>query len=679
MNVPLQVTLGEIAVVGGPVYFDPGSYHNNSGLQPGEWDAYIFSEYGKAFMYAAKLHNISSFYKTPTQPSPRSFSTASPFGHNNNNPGSVKEATVRQDDKGNFYYTLSTGKEPISNAQLSNIATMGLDLSNPHMHRYEVKSTICYTSNPNCTPMNVYDALKKYPAPFVFNANGVAQDEVSHVTGFGPVRHVVNAENLSVTNVTLGNHELHPGLVFQQIYKDGEEIGVRTIGIGTGAWGWQSEVLAPVVWGFNGIMIRSIFESNQEDVFRSIWEFGYYSNPVGDYAQTAPIIPDASLVPAHFNPFYYLAGNPGLAAALGTRDAAAATNHYINYGRFEGLSTSNFHGLEYIASHWDLIPAYGVDGRSGAFHYMDYGMSEGRTTTFDSLRYIASWGDLIQAYGANIDSGAYHYIKYGFNEGWRSTTFDPFRYGSINPDVQNYYGGDADAMTIHYIVYGYREGRDTGAGQPRAAPIAIDLDGDGIEIITLDLSNATFDFNETGNKLPTAWVASDDGILVIDLDEKGLLHPDNQITSVDEISFSIAHAKKNDINISKQIGDLPALDALYNTNSDDRLDALDANWDSFRVWKDFNQNGTAEIGELRKLSELGIESISLRAEARSDVFSDGSTIKGLASAENMSGAKHDVADIEFAYGTLPGSGVSTPEQIANVIDIKSRLGLDELL
>jgi hypothetical protein len=45
----------------------------------------------------------------------------------------------------------------------------------------------------------------------------------------------------------------------------------------------------------------------------------------------------------------------------------------------------------------------------------------------------------------------------------------------------------------------------------------------------------------------------------------------------------------------------------------------------------------------------------------------------------MSGAKHEVADIEFAYGTLPGLGVSTPEQMANVAEIKARLGYGELL
>jgi hypothetical protein len=59
----------------------------------------------------------------------------------------------------------------------------------------------------------------------------------------------------------------------------------------------------------------------------------------------------------------------------------------------------------YSASYGDLINALGANGDAGAYHYIERGASEGRTTTFDGLDYIASYGDLINALGANEQAG----------------------------------------------------------------------------------------------------------------------------------------------------------------------------------------------------------------------------------------------------------------------------------
>jgi hypothetical protein len=57
-----------------------------------------------------------------------------------------------------------------------------------------------------------------------------------------------------------------------------------------------------------------------------------------------------------------------------------------------------------------LIPAFGANGDAGAFHFLEFGANEHRTTTFDGLEYIASYPDLIQAFGANEQADALHYI-----------------------------------------------------------------------------------------------------------------------------------------------------------------------------------------------------------------------------------------------------------------------------
>ena len=96
--------------------------------------------------------------------------------------------------------------------------------------------------------------------------------------------------------------------------------------------------------------------------------------------------------------------------------ATPAAYHYIQHGVSEGRTTS-FDGLDYIASYSDLIKAFGANEQAGASHFITNGYAEGRTTSFDGLDYIAGYTDLMTAFGANNDAGATHYIDYGFSEG----------------------------------------------------------------------------------------------------------------------------------------------------------------------------------------------------------------------------------------------------------------------
>lgn len=76
----------------------------------------------------------------------------------------------------------------------------------------------------------------------------------------------------------------------------------------------------------------------------------------------------------------------------------------------------------------------------------------------DALRYIASHQDLIVAFGANYAKGQEHYAKYGALEN-RIISFDPIVYLNKYSDLRFAYGYDTKAATIHYITTGYFEGR----------------------------------------------------------------------------------------------------------------------------------------------------------------------------------------------------------------------------
>ena len=124
-------------------------------------------------------------------------------------------------------------------------------------------------------------------------------------------------------------------------------------------------------------------------------------------------------------------------------------------------------------------------------------------------------------------------------------------------------------------------------------PIVLDLNGNGIELTTLAGSNVHFDYAGDGFAERTGWVGPNDGILAIDLNGNGVI--DNGLElfgSPTEDGFAI----------------LEKLD----TNGDGIIDVNDVNFDKLVIWRDLNQNGISDPGELESLADAGITSISLR-------------------------------------------------------------------
>jgi hypothetical protein len=101
-----------------------------------------------------------------------------------------------------------------------------------------------------------------------------------------------------------------------------------------------------------------------------------------------------------------------------------------------------------------LAPDPEEDGAATAF-----GQPAALPPAFDGLQYIASHGDLVRALGADRAAGERHYLDFGQAEGRRPDTFDEAQYLANYPDLQAAFGGDAEAATVHYIQFGFAEGR----------------------------------------------------------------------------------------------------------------------------------------------------------------------------------------------------------------------------
>lgn len=146
-------------------------------------------------------------------------------------------------------------------------------------------------------------------------------------------------------------------------------------------------------------------------------------------------------------------------------------------------------------------------------------------------------------------------------------------------------------------------------------PVVIDIDSDGIELTSLYESSTFKDLDNDDYLENTGWVSADDGLLVIDLNEDGI---------VDQAEELVLTEWADEANT-----DLEALQIAFDTNDDLVFDAHDERWNEFRVWQDLDQDGEVDEGELHTLDDLGIVSIDLdltsieEAEVWTDLDGDG--------------------------------------------------------
>ena len=189
-------------------------------------------------------------------------------------------------------------------------------------------------------------------------------------------------------------------------------------------------------------------------------------------------------------------------------------------------------------------------------------------------------------------------------------------------------------------------------------PVLLDLNGDGhIDLRPLDTnalatgSSVTFDWNGDGARDGTAWVGPQDGFLAIDLGEDGQAGPDGKIDQSKELAFSEWATPDQVAADGGSVSDLDGLRLAFDTNHDNVLDASDARWSEFRVWRDANQNGVVDDGELQTMSEAGIKLINLLSTTDgSQAFSDGSAITGTSSYQMSDGTSHYlVGDATLSY------------------------------
>jgi len=139
------------------------------------------------------------------------------------------------------------------------------------------------------------------------------------------------------------------------------------------------------------------------------------------------------------------------------------------------------------------------------------------------------------------------------------------------------------------------------------SPLVLDLDGDGIELVSLENTSVYWDIDEDGFAEATGWVAADDGLLAIDTNGDGIITDHTELFgSTTQDGFTVL--------------------TQYDSNSDGVINASDTAFAQLLVWQDINQNGASEEGELVSLSDLNITEISLSATTPYNKFIEGNNI-----------------------------------------------------
>jgi Ca2+-binding RTX toxin-like protein len=171
------------------------------------------------------------------------------------------------------------------------------------------------------------------------------------------------------------------------------------------------------------------------------------------------------------------------------------------------------------------------------------------------------------------------------------------------------------------------------------SPVILDLDDNGIAITPRSDSTVYFNTDDDPFLEQTAWAGPQDGILAFDIDNDG-------VRRADEISFAQQTSDPDDT-------DVEALRTVYDGsnggNNNGQLDPGDAQWSRFRVWRDANQNGSAESSEVRTLGEWGIVSISLATDGNATLLPDGTRINGIGSYTRSNGSSLSFADVALSY------------------------------
>ncbi|MFA5385841.1 MAG: hypothetical protein WC364_14495, partial [Eubacteriales bacterium] len=202
------------------------------------------------------------------------------------------------------------------------------------------------------------------------------------------------------------------------------------------------------------------------------------------------------------------------------------------------------------------------------------------------------------------------------------------------------------------------------------SPLALDLDGDGIETTILGYETY-FDHDANGFAERTSWISPDDGLLVMDRNGNGNIESGTELFGNQTILS----------NGTKAANGFQAL-AELDDNKDGKIDSNDAAYAHLKIWQDLNgdgwvnydedENGYAITDELKTLSELGIQSIGTGYTDTNITDANGNIIKQTGTFTWADDSTGNTADVWFQTDnmrTVANEWLDVPDDIVALPDL----------
>lgn len=178
--------------------------------------------------------------------------------------------------------------------------------------------------------------------------------------------------------------------------------------------------------------------------------------------------------------------------------------------------------------------------------------------------------------------------------------------------------------------------------RPFADPLALDLDGDGIETLGGPAGRAVlFDHSGDGVRDGTGWLSGEDAWLALDRDGDGLITTGAELFGVDTLLPDGTKAANG----------FEAL-APLDTNDDGIVDAGDAQFLDLALWRDENLNGFSEPFEIETLTDAGVSAIRLDAQPAGQALTGGNILALRGTFERADGTTGLAAAIDLVRQTF---------------------------
>ena len=169
-------------------------------------------------------------------------------------------------------------------------------------------------------------------------------------------------------------------------------------------------------------------------------------------------------------------------------------------------------------------------------------------------------------------------------------------------------------------------------------PLTLDLDGDGIETLASNgHKGALFDHSNDGIRTATGWINNDDGLLVYDRNGDGVVNNGGEL-------FGDNTLLKNSERAANGYQALAELDE----NSDGKVDAADSAFAKLRVWRDLNQDGISQEGELLTLNEAKVKALNLANKNADRDLGNGNSLAEEGTYTDSDGNEKQMGDLNLA-------------------------------